>query len=69
MSSLVLTLCYDRWCLNTHISQLAYNDDDDSAIAMLDAVQGNVSVHELRDTYGADLVQVVGSLGTSCGIA
>lgn len=49
--------------------QLPYNETSTSSSTVLSTLGANEDVADMRDTYEADLVQLVANLGFTCGRA
>lgn len=49
--------------------QLPYNETSTSSSTVLDTLAADEDVADMRDTYEADLVQLVTNLGFTCGRA
>lgn len=50
-------------------TQLPYTEEDLDSLRALRRMRGSTDVAHLRDTYGADLVQFIGSFDDVCGRA
>ena len=63
----------DVFVCHTHIrfpaSQLPYEETSTSSSTILENLSTDENVADLRDTHDADLVQMAGNVGFSCGIA
>lgn len=47
--------------------QLPYTEEGEDAVTILETARVSDSVQQLRDAYGADIVQLVAYVGTGCG--